>query len=169
MSYQPLTTTPSDDDNVISLTSRRHINCAAALIACPADLSRESGLAWPVLVTVAAYADAIAWTEQFERRKPDATGQSERGRWADVLLMVGCAVRRGSSAGQQLGDVLPFQVWRLPPAGREMRPTITSLVVIAQLDDSGSPRLVVMRPEEAPAPVDGGGVVRSFRSRGGGL
>lgn len=124
----------------------------ANLVACPAELRRAAGVRWPVLATAAAYADAIAWTEGSGRA--DVTGQSESGRWTEVLRMVSCATRRASRAGQRIGDVMPFQIWRLPQAGRGMRPMITDLIVVARFDDDNLPLLTVMLPDEVDGEAD---------------
>ena len=40
--------------------------------------AREAGLAWPVALTAAAWADTVEWTDATEARK-GYTGQSESG------------------------------------------------------------------------------------------
>ena len=53
------------------------------LIAVPAALVTEAGFRWPIALTAAAWADAVAWNEHTEARKPSPTGQDETGRlWA---------------------------------------------------------------------------------------
>ena len=110
--------------------------------------AREAGIVWPAALTSAAWADAVEWTEQTERRK-GYTGQSESGRLWDVLWMLSLAVRgalrRGLDASQQ---PLFYSLLRTPTAGRGVMPRKVTLKFQVGPDDAGRPCITVMLPGE---------------------
>jgi hypothetical protein len=114
------------------------------LIAVPAALVTEAGFRWPIALTAAAWADAVAWNEHTEARKPSPTGQDETGRLWDVLTMARHAIRAATSPATEA----VVQVLRVPPTGRAVRPELTTLHLVAGPGDDGRPVLILMLPGE---------------------
>lgn len=107
--------------------------------------------AWPVLVTQAAWADCVAWTEQ-DTERTGAAGQSETGRLWDVLWMAFIGIRQELRKARTPGP-FTFQLDRVaceatPGREGEVQPTRVSLKAIATLNDDGSPLLLISHPEE---------------------
>src|SRR4051794_12953462 len=69
-----------DGAEVISTYSRAQLIADGGLIEAPAAITSEAGFLHPVAFTAAAWADAVAWNDKIEARKPEGTGQDENGR-----------------------------------------------------------------------------------------
>lgn len=130
------------DAEVIHRYTRAQALADGVLVEVPADLTREAGLRWPVALTAAAWADAVAWTAVSEDAKPGATGQDETGRLWDVLTMTRLAARQGGQGRRAV------QVLRVPATGRGLRPRLTTLHLVAGPGDDGEPVLTLMMPGE---------------------
>lgn len=98
--------------------------------------AREAGFRWPVALTAAAWAEAVAWNEG------NAGVQHETGRLWDVLMMARLATQRGS------GDRSLFQVLRVPNTPRATRPTLTTLQLLCGPGDAAEPVLTITCPDE---------------------
>ena len=99
--------------------------------------AKETGFAFPVAITRAAWADFIEWPEENKGH-----GQSERGRAHDVLWMLLCAIR--ASKG---GERMDFKVARLiPGASGHARPG--NLYSICGPGDDAEPVITIMLPGE---------------------
>lgn len=111
--------------------------------------AREAGVAWPVALTSAAWADCVEWTEDTEKRK-GYTGQSESGRLWDVCWMLSRVVLRAARQGLQASPAHPMYVelLRTPREGRGVKPRLVHLKFIVGPDDNGRPCITVMLPRE---------------------
>jgi hypothetical protein len=86
----------------------------------------------------------VAWDKQTEAGKPAPTGQDEVGRLWDVLTMAHWAISRRRGAPDQR---LAFQVLRVPPTGRGLRPRPTTLHIVAGPGDDAELVLTIPAPE----------------------
>ena len=111
------------------------------------ETAREAGFTWPVALTAAAHADAVAWDDDTEARKPHFTGQCEAGRLWDVLTMARLAIANARHAGNR-DTRAEFTVIRVPAEGRGLRARPTLLVLHAGPGDAGEPVLTIMLPGE---------------------
>ena len=99
--------------------------------------AREAGFTWPLALTAAAWAEAVAWEET------NAAVQDVEGRLWDVLTMAGCAARRGGGA-----DRVAFRVLRVPNTPRALQPKYLTLQLLLGAGDNGEPVLTVALPGE---------------------
>lgn len=102
-----------EDAPVIHSYSRQDAIKDGVLIKCPQDLSREAGFVIPVAFTTAAWADAVAWTDDDNHRK--GTCQDQDG------ATVGRAVD-GPPRGHHREQLRPRRLHRLPGPARRARP-----------------------------------------------
>lgn len=108
---------------------------------CLVDVSTtaaEAGFRYPVVITRAAWADCVEWTEEDSHRQ---TYQDEAGRLWDVLWMARLAARRG-------GERMAFQLYRVPRGGRGVRPRLTTLHMHIGPGDHGEPVITIMLTNE---------------------
>jgi hypothetical protein len=108
----------------------------------------EAGFTVHTVMTLAAWHDTVAWTDEDEARKPSGTGQDERGRLWDVLV---CA-KQAASATMREGsgpNPLPFRVLRVPRETREVRPRYADLVLHVGPGDDAETVLTIMRKGES--------------------
>lgn len=112
---------------------------ADGLLVDVTDLAREAGFRVPVALTAAVWADCVAWGEENNRRQ---IYQDEQGRLWDVLCMAYLAARRGS------GDLLSFQMHRVPRGNHGSKPRLTTLKLCIGPGDSGEPVITVQMPNE---------------------
>jgi hypothetical protein len=112
------------------------------LVAVPADLAREAGIAVPVAMTRAAWEDCVAWTDTDEANKPAAL-QDETGRLWDMLWMTRTAIdlHRGRSRAA-------VQLYRVPRGGRTVQARLVTLVAVIGPGDEGEPVLTIQQPGE---------------------
>jgi len=102
----------------------------------PTDLAREAGFRYPLALTAAAWADAVAW---------DHGGiQDESGRLWDVLTMARAALAKTPP----WEDRALFDVLRVPNTPRARSPRPTRLRVHFGPGDNGSPVLTILMPDE---------------------
>ncbi|MEU2201639.1 DUF6573 family protein [Isoptericola sp. NPDC019482] len=107
-----------------------------ALREVPADLAREAGFRYPLALTSAAWADAVAW---------DHGGvQGETGRLWDVLTMA----RHALANTPPWEDRALFDVLRVPNAPRAQSPRRTTLRVHFGPGDNAEPVLTILMPNE---------------------
>ena len=111
-------------------------------------MAREAGIVWPVALTSAAWADCVAWTDDDDKRKRDSTGQSEAGRSWDVVWMASRALVAAARSGDGVGDTLQFRLYRVPRAGRGVRPRFVMLKFVVGPGDAGEPVVTVMEVGE---------------------
>lgn len=107
------------------------------------ERAREAGFRIPVAVTASVWADAVAWAEADEARKPEGTGQDEIGRLWDLLMLARYAAGKNREA-----DRIAFSVHRVPAPGRGVRPRRTDLVLGISGGDNGEPVITIMKPDE---------------------
>lgn len=112
------------------------------------ETAREAGFRFPVAMTAAAWADAVAWSEADEKRKPAYTGQDEAGRLWDVVWIASRCIAAAKAGGH--GDLsrLPFRVLRVPAEGRGLRPRYCDLVAVVGPGDTAAPVITIMTPTE---------------------
>jgi hypothetical protein len=103
----------------------------------------EAVIRWPVALTRAAWERCI-------RVPPGVACQDEAGRLWDVVHLLACAVRRGSS-----GPEVRFAV-HVRNDNRERAPPLVRLKVLCGPDDDGEPDITVMMPDEGASCHDAG-------------
>lgn len=130
-------------DNVISSYSRAEAIVDGVLVDV-SELAAEAGLRWPVALTAAAHADAVAWTEEIAAAKPGAL-QDETGRLWDVLTMTVFAIRRAPSGSRRVR----VQLQRVPVAGRGTLPRLAELTAVVGPGDTPDPVITIMLPWES--------------------
>jgi hypothetical protein len=108
----------------------------------------EAGFTLHTAMTIAAWHETVAWTDEDEARKPSGTGQDEHGRLWDVLTMARHAARAAIKVGSA-PNPMPFQVMRVPREGRGLLPRLADLVLHAGPGDDGETVLTIMRPGES--------------------
>ena len=99
------------------------------------DLAREAGFKHPVALTATAWAAAV-------EVPPGVTGQDERGRLWDVLMLL----RQAALSGPDSSEVR-FAV-HVRNDDREGTPPLVQLKAICGPGDSREPVVTVMLPEE---------------------
>ncbi|RLJ64603.1 DUF6573 family protein [Sulfurisoma sediminicola] len=122
---------------VIHSYTRAQAHCDGVLIDL-SDTAREAGIAFPVAITKAAWADCVEWTDEDSKRQ---TYQDEAGRLWDVIWMLKLAARRG-------GSEIRYQLYRVPRGGRGVRPRLVTLKAICGPGDQGEAVITVMLPGE---------------------
>lgn len=130
---------PRETDSWERITiTRADLIASEDLVEAPTDLAAEAGWTVPVALTRAAFADAVAWTQ-------DNPLQDETGRWWDVLTMGSLAARAGGSAPR------PFRVHRVPNwPGADWEAFPTDLVLNIGPGDAGEPVVTITTLEETP-------------------
>jgi hypothetical protein len=108
------------------------------------EAGREVGFQFPVAMTQAAWLDTVKWSEADEKRKPEYTGQDERGRLHDVVWMAMLAARRAPAGTRRI----PVRLLRVPTVGRGVRPRYADLVMECGPGDNAEPVLTIMMPDE---------------------
>ena len=103
--------------------------------------AQEAGFKWPVALTVGAWADCVAWTEDDSRQQ---VYQDESGRLWDVLYMACYAIRSSKDSGDQL----LFQLYRVPRDGCSTEAALITLKLIVGPGDSGEPVITILLPNE---------------------
>ncbi|MCX5066712.1 hypothetical protein OOJ91_12560 [Micromonospora lupini] len=138
-------TPPAADDfwvdaEIIHAYTRAQALADGALVDA-GPVAREAGFRIPLALTQAAWADCVAWTDADSERK--GTVQDEKGRLWDVLTMAMLAARRAGDRQR-----VPFELVRVPVAGRGVRPRLTTLAMVIGPGDEGEPVITIMLPEE---------------------
>ena len=105
------------------------------------EMAREAGFKWPVALTVAAWADCVAWSDADNERQ---VYQDQSGRLWDVLFMASFAVRTANNANRQL----QFDMQRIPRNGRSTTSQRLTLKLILGPGDGGEPVITIMLPGE---------------------
>ena len=125
-------------DNLIYTYSRADA-IADGMLVDVSVMTREAGFRIPVAMTAAAWADCVTWSDSDSKRQ---THQDETGRLWDVLWMASRVARRA------LGELVPFQFYRVPRGGRATRPRLTTLYLHIGPGDAGEPVLTILMPNE---------------------
>jgi len=105
------------------------------------EMAREAGFKWPLALTVAAWADCVAWSDDDNQRQ---VYQDQSGRLWDVLFMASFAVRTANNADRQLR----FSLQRIPRNGRSTTSQRLTLKLILGPGDGGEPVITIMLPGE---------------------
>ncbi len=105
------------------------------------EMAKDAGFKWPLALTVAAWADCVAWSEDDNEHQ---VYQDQSGRLWDVLFMASYAVRTGNNADRQLR----FSLLRIPRNGRSTESQRLTLKLILGPGDDGEPVITIMLPEE---------------------
>lgn len=146
MSMSSDSETPSDifGDVIYSYTAADAVRDGVTVQFNPAT-ALEAGFALPVIMTRAAYEDAVEWT------RPEQWLQGMDARFWDVLTMV----RAPGKAALDSGRAYQFRVARLvnkTKAGnlsKSETAQVTTLVVRAEgYDTTGAPCLIISMPGE---------------------
>lgn len=103
------------------------------------DTAREAGFTLPVALTADVWNDCVRWTADDTHRKPEYTGQDERGRLWDVVSMarMAAAVNRGT-------DRVTFAILRIPAGGRGITPRRVKLAATVGPGDTPEPVITIM-------------------------
>ncbi|MGL5824995.1 MAG: DUF6573 family protein [Nocardioides sp.] len=106
---------------------------------------------WPVLLTAAAWADCVAWTDE-DSEATGAFGQSETGRLWDVLWMTYVAIK-GLKRGAESPERVKVELYRIPSEAVELldgepQPEKVELEAVITVNEAGAPVLLISRPEE---------------------
>lgn len=115
------------------------------------DLAKDL-FRWPVVLTSAAWSDAVEWSDE-DSRRTGSYGQSETGRLWDVLWMTSIAVRLAPK-GTGLGDELKVHMARVSRDPEhvggpdELEAEDIELKATIAVDDAGGPVLVISLPDE---------------------
>ena len=126
--------------NVISTNTRAQAIEDGVLID-PGSMAKEAGFKWPVALTVNAWADCVAWTDDDSQQQ---VHQDQSGRLWDILYMASHAVRTRKGSG----DRLLFQLYRVPRDGRSTDAVLVTLKLIVGPGDSGEPVIAILLPNE---------------------
>lgn len=103
------------------------------------ETAREAGFRFPVAVTSAVWSDCIEWTDKDNKRQK--TCQDQAGRLWDVVWMASRATRMG-------GNLLYFDMFRVPRGGRARAPQRVKLKMTIGPGDNGEPVITIMQPSE---------------------
>ena len=126
--------------NVISTYTRAQAIEDGVLVDV-GSTAQEAGFKWPVALTVGAWADCVAWTEDDSRQQ---VYQDESGRLWDVLYMASHAIRSSKDSG----DRLLFQLYRVPRDGHSTDAVLVTLKLIVGPGDTGEPVITILLPQE---------------------
>ena len=143
-----MTTTPptTPDPPVISRYTRRQALEDGLLIDVSAAAA-EVGMMAPTAMTSAAHAEYVAWTEDDNRRAP-GSGQSERGRLLDVVLLAAATIRAAIRGTRDIPtDPLTFAIRYVPHDGTAT-PVEGGLKAVIDGGDDGNPTVTIMEPDE---------------------
>lgn len=106
----------------------------------------EVGFQIPVAVTRAVFEDAVYWEAEDQARKPAAAPTNAYNRLVTLLVAAWFATARANGHGP---EVIPFDVVRVPRAGRGWVPRKTSLVAVIGPGDDGRTVITIKREDEA--------------------
>jgi hypothetical protein len=126
--------------NVISTYTRAQAIEDGVLVDA-GSMANEAGFKWPVALTVDAWTDCVAWTDDDIQQQ---VHQDQSGRLWDVLYMASHAIRTSKDSG----DRLLFQLYRVPRDGQTMEAELTTLRLIIGPGDNGEPVITILLPEE---------------------
>ncbi len=107
-----------------------------------AAMAREAGFRVHVALTAGAWEQAVAWTQDDNRRK--GVANDEAGRLWDVLWMARHQARRLTAGRREM----LFQFYAIPRGGRGQRPRLMTLKAVMGPGDAGEPVLTIMQPAE---------------------
>jgi hypothetical protein len=102
-------------------------------------MSRQAGFTVPVALTSAAWSDCVEWTDEDSSRQGH---QDEAGRLWDTLWIAHLAARRAH------GEVVAFELYRVPRGGRGHMPRRVSLHMHIGPGDEAEPVITIMLPGE---------------------
>lgn len=124
--------------NVIYAYTRTDAIADGALVDV-SQMACEAGFRLPVVMTAAAWADCVEWSEADSQRQ---TSQDEAGRLWDVVWMAAMTARKA------LGERCPFQLYRVPRGGRATKPRLATLHLHIGPGDAGEPAITILMPGE---------------------
>lgn len=104
------------------------------------EQGKQYGFKLPLACTEAVWR-LVAWSDDIEARKADATGQSTDGRLHDVLSL---ARWRAQRAAQEEASAMSFDVLMVPVDGPRVRPVLVSMWMTIGGGDDGEPVLTLM-------------------------
>ncbi len=134
------------DADVISSYSRADAIADGVLVEAPEKICREAGWKIPLALTIAAWVDCVAWTEEETKRK--RCPQDVEGRLWDVLYMGMRAARHHIARCEASPELDPgqclMQVYRVPKDGRGSMPRLTQLQIDIGPGDDGAPVATIM-------------------------
>ncbi|WP_026821119.1 DUF6573 family protein [Arthrobacter castelli] len=105
------------------------------------ETATEAGFQFPVALTAAAWADAVAWNPH------NGAGQDEDGRLWDVVFMAAIEARR-SPASEEDANRRTYTIVRVPNIDGAADPTERELVLHIGPGDTAEPVLTILLPGE---------------------
>jgi hypothetical protein len=105
------------------------------------ETAREAGFKYSVVLTAAAWADCVAWSDDDNEQQ---AYQDESGRLWDVLFMASHSIQTSKDSG----DRLLFQLYRVPRDGRSSKAELTTLKLIIGPGDTPEPVITILLPNE---------------------
>lgn len=126
--------------NVISTYTRAQAIEDGVLVDA-GTMAKEAGFKWPVVLTSAAWADCVAWTDDDSQKQ---VHQDQSGRLWDVLYMASHGIRTRKDSG----DRLLFQLYRVSRDGFSTGSVLVTLKLIIGPGDAGEPVITILLPEE---------------------
>ena len=107
----------------------------------PGSMAKEAGFKWPVAITVNAWADCVAWTDDDSQQQ---VHQDQSGRLWDLMYMASYAIRTSKDSG----DRILFQFYRVPRDGHSTKAVLVTLKLIVGPGDSGEPVITILLSNE---------------------
>jgi hypothetical protein len=104
-------------------------------------MASEAGFSWPVALTVAAWQDCVAWSDEDNLKQ---VYQDQSGRLWDVLFMGRFAIQ----CNRKSGDRIEFQLNRVPRDGKSRNAKSVTLKLIVGPGDDGEPVITILQPHE---------------------
>lgn len=129
--------TPFATATVITASTRSQA-LAEGVLKDASVTAREAGIKWPVAMTAAAWAEAVAWDNI------NIAYQGEAGRLWDVVFMASMKLRQGAGVSNRLA----YKIVRIPNKFAAETATELELVMVAGPGDDGQPVITIMLPHE---------------------
>ena len=105
------------------------------------SMAKTAGFKLPVALTAAVWADCVVWSDDDSLKQ---VYQDQSGRLWDVLCIAAHAIRTRKDSG----ELLLFQLYRVPCDGQAMEAELTSLKLIVGPGDNGEPVMTILLPNE---------------------
>lgn len=106
------------------------------------ELALESGFAFPIALTAAAWTEAVAWSY------PDGALQDETGRLWDVLMMARFAALHPLGRHSEESPRRNFTLYRIPNIPDATEATEVVLAIHIGPGDDGAPVITIMLEHE---------------------
>jgi hypothetical protein len=105
------------------------------------ETAREAGFKYSVVLTAAAWADCVAWSDDDNEQQ---AYQDESGRLWDVLFLAFHGIQTNKDSGTQL----LYQLYRVPRDGHSTEAVLVTLKLIIGPGDTPDPVITILLPNE---------------------